>query len=154
MKVRRAIIKDLKRVQDLYGIVSDEMAGTIYDIMWRRDIYPSKKEIVKDIRHHELYVLEKDNKIIGAMVLNHEYDEWYKEYVSGDTGIWIGNGISDQYLINVNTANKEVINSCGDSFGYVIKQEEPYLIKLLGMKQKGEENGLFRRKNHAICAKK
>ena len=49
MKVRRAIIKDLKRVQDLYGIVSDEMAGTIYDIMWRRDIYPSKKEIVKDI---------------------------------------------------------------------------------------------------------
>ena len=33
MKVRRAIIKDLKRVQDLYGIVSDEMAGTIYDIM-------------------------------------------------------------------------------------------------------------------------
>mgnify|MGYP003193696961 CR=1 FL=1 len=31
MKVRRAIIKDLKRVQDLYGIVSDEMAGTIYE---------------------------------------------------------------------------------------------------------------------------
>lgn len=79
MKVRRAIIKDLKRVQDLYGIVSDEMAGTIYDIMWRRDIYPSKKEIVKDIRHHELYVLEKDNKIIGAMVLNHEYDECYNK---------------------------------------------------------------------------
>ena len=25
MKVRRAIIKDLKRVQDLYGIVSDEI---------------------------------------------------------------------------------------------------------------------------------
>ena len=55
------------------------MAGTIYDIMWRRDIYPSKKEIVKDIRHHELYVLEKDNKIIGAMVLNHEYDECYNK---------------------------------------------------------------------------
>ena len=63
----------------LAEIVSDEMAGTIYDIMWRRDIYPSKKEIVKDIRHHELYVLEKDNKIIGAMVLNHEYDECYNK---------------------------------------------------------------------------
>ena len=65
--------------QGLAEIVSDEMAGTIYDIMWRRDIYPSKKEIVKDIRHHELYVLEKDNKIIGAMVLNHEYDECYNK---------------------------------------------------------------------------
>lgn len=62
MKVRRAIIKDLKRVQDLYGIVSDEMVGTIYDIMWRKGYLSFKKRIVKDIRHHELYVLEKDNK--------------------------------------------------------------------------------------------
>ena len=56
-----------------------DKSPTIYDIMWRKDIYPSKKEIVKDIRHHELYVLEKDNKIIGAMVLNHEYDECYNK---------------------------------------------------------------------------
>ena len=79
----------------------------------------------EELENYSFVIIDNASKL-----KNHEYDEWYKEYVSGDTGIWIGNGISDQYLINVNTANKEVINSCGDSFGYVIKQEEPYLIKL------------------------
>ena len=68
MKVRRAIIKDLKRVQDLYGIVSDEMAGTIYDIMWRRDIYPSKKEIVKDIRHMMNAITSYHGKYLRMMM--------------------------------------------------------------------------------------
>ena len=99
------------------------------------DLYETFKK-AEELENYSFVIIDNASKL-----KNREYDEWYKEYVSGDTGIWIGNGISDQYLINVNTANKEVINSCGDSFGYVIKQEEPYLIKLLGMKQKGEENG-------------
>lgn len=72
---------------------------------------------------------------------NREYDNWYKEYISGDTGIWVGNGINDQYLITTNYTNSDRINNCGESFGYVIKQSEPNLIKLLGMKEKGDENG-------------
>ena len=26
---------------------------------------------------------------------NHEYDDWYKNYITKDTGIWVGNGIND-----------------------------------------------------------
>ena len=77
----------------------------------------------------------------ATRIKNHEYDEWYKNYITGDTGIWVGNGINDQYLINVNSTGQEIINNCGESFGYAIKQENPKLIKLLGMKEKGEENG-------------
>ena len=72
---------------------------------------------------------------------NREYDDWYKEYISGDTGIWVGNGINDQYLININLTNSDILNNCGESFGYAIKQGEPNLVKLLGMKEKGDENG-------------
>lgn len=32
---------------------------------------------------------------------NHEYDSWYKNYISGDSGIWVGNGIEAQYLLLV-----------------------------------------------------
>ena len=39
MKVRRAIIKDLKRVQDLYGIVSDEMADIALAMKKRTPLY-------------------------------------------------------------------------------------------------------------------
>ena len=72
---------------------------------------------------------------------NHEYDEWFKEYIPGDTGIWVGNGASDQFLITINSTSNDLINNCGKSFGYVIKEGEATLVKLLGMKDKGEENG-------------
>lgn len=67
---------------------------------------------------------------------NHQYDEWYKNYINEDTGIWVGNGIKDQYLMNITTNNAELINTCGESFGYVVKQGEATLIKLLGMKER------------------
>lgn len=72
---------------------------------------------------------------------SHEYDEWYKNYISGDTGIWVGKGVTDQYLINVNINDRTTINKCGDSFGHIIIREESTVVKLLGMKEKGDENG-------------
>ena len=71
---------------------------------------------------------------------NHEYDDWYKKFVTKDKGIWIGNGISDQYLLHLNSINRNIINNCGNSFGYIIEQEEAKMIKLVGMKDVGDEN--------------
>jgi len=70
----------------------------------------------------------------------HEYDEWYKEYVVDDNGIWIGNGVADQYVIKLNRVQTELSNSIGTSFGYVINQGNPTLIKLLEMNEDGDEN--------------
>ena len=70
---------------------------------------------------------------------NHEYDEWYKNFLTGDTGIYVGNGIDDQYTIIIND-RQGLINNCGRSFGYVIRQGIPTMIKLLGMKENGDEN--------------
>ncbi len=69
-----------------------------------------------------------------------EYDEWYKNYIANDGGIWVGKGISDQYLISVNQNEKNIENYCPDSFGYVIKKGVPTYIKLLGMKGNDEED--------------
>ena len=72
---------------------------------------------------------------------NHAYDEWYKNYTLGDAGIWVGNGITDQYTININLKDKNIINRCGESFGYTVRRENATLVKLLGMKDYGDENG-------------
>ena len=71
---------------------------------------------------------------------NHEYENWYKNYISGDFGIYVGNGIDDQYLINIDDRS-ELINNCGRSFGYIIRQGIPTLIKLLGMRESSDDNG-------------
>lgn len=75
-----------------------------------------------------------------AKIKNHVYDEWYKNYISGDSGIWVGNGITDQYTITINLKDKNIVNRCGESFGYVIRREEATMMKLLGMKEE-DENG-------------
>lgn len=70
---------------------------------------------------------------------NHEYDEWYKNFLTGDTAIYVGNGIDDQYTIIIND-RQGLINNCGRSYGYVIRQGIPTMIKLIGMKENGDEN--------------
>lgn len=71
---------------------------------------------------------------------NHEYDEWFKNFATKDNGIWVGNGVDNQYLININSDRKEIVNNCGRSFGYAVNQGVAKLIKLIKMKENGGEN--------------
>ena len=71
---------------------------------------------------------------------NHEYDEWYKNFVTKDNGIWVGNGVDNQYLITITSERRLIVNNCGNSFGYAINQGTATLIKLIEMKENGEED--------------
>ena len=70
----------------------------------------------------------------------HEFDIWYKQYVENDNGIWIGNGFDDQYLISL-IDRRGISNNVGNSFGYIVKSGEFKEIKLIGMKDIGEDYG-------------
>ena len=92
-------------------------------------------EMAEKLGNYNFVIIDGFSKI-----KNREYDEWYKKYLTGDSGIWVGNGISDQYLISIDN-DENIVNNCGNSFGYLIEQEQAQMIKLLGMKEKGDENG-------------
>ena len=64
---------------------------------------------------------------------NHEFDPWYKATIVKDTGIWVGNGIENQFSITVTSERKKLVNNCGRSYGYTVKQGEATLTKLVGM---------------------
>ncbi|MGN1326796.1 MAG: FtsK/SpoIIIE domain-containing protein, partial [Clostridia bacterium] len=86
----------------------------------------------EELKNYNFIIVENFTRL-----KSHEYNEWYKNYISGDSGIWVGNGISDQYLISVNITDRNGMNKCGKSFGHVIKREEATTVKLLGMKEEG-----------------
>ncbi len=90
----------------------------------------------ENLKNYRFILVDNNSKF-----KNREYDQWYKEYISGDTGIWIGNGVNDQYLISISNMGNRLNNRCGESFGYIIKQGEPICIKLLGIEEKGDDNG-------------
>lgn len=71
---------------------------------------------------------------------NHEYDEWYKNFVTKDNGIWVGNGVDNQYILTITSERRLIVNNCGNSFGYAIKEGKATLIKLIEMKENGEED--------------
>ena len=75
----------------------------------------------------------------ATKIKNHEYDDWFKEYITGEDGIWVGNGMEDQYIFELNS-NKDLINNCGESFGYAVNNSDETMIKLLGIKDKGDDD--------------
>lgn len=85
----------------------------------------------------------KSNFIIvenAIKLKNHEFDEWYKDYIVQDTGIWVGDGFDSQYLMNINADRMDINDACGRDFGYVVKKGKFNFIKLLGMKEAGDED--------------
>ena len=67
------------------------------------------------------------------------YEEWYKSAVDDTQGIWIGNGISDQYTFKLLSTPRELREEIDEGFGYVIISGKAHLVKLV---QVGEgENG-------------
>lgn len=82
--------------------------------------------MVEQIGNCSIILVENDTKI-----KNYEYNEWYKNYINKENGIWIGNGIDNQYVINV--TDRYNLPRCDCSFGYAIKQGNPNMIKLLEM---------------------
>ena len=89
---------------------------------------------VKDKGKHSFIIIEKSDKLE-----NHLYDDWYSEHINQENGIWISNGVEDQTIITTEFSLDGLENKCGKSFGYVVNDGNPTLIKLLGLKE-GDEN--------------
>lgn len=58
-----------------------------------------------------------------------EYDSWYKNSVTNNRGIWLGNGIANQYVIKLNKIPRELYEEIPNDFGYVIEKGYALLIK-------------------------
>lgn len=61
----------------------------------------------------------------------YSYEEWYKKQVTSADGIWVGDGIADQYILKVNKLTGDLYEEHGDEFGYVLNRNKPILVKLL-----------------------
>ena len=60
-----------------------------------------------------------------------EYDDWYRSTVNNTRGIWIGDGIANQFTIKLTKTTKDLYDEIGNKFGYTIERGTPVLIKLL-----------------------
>ena len=90
-------------------------------------------ELLKEAEENEncrFIIIDNPNRL-----KNHQYEAWYKNYITGESGIWVGSGIEDQFLIRVTSRSERLPNACGNSYGFVINDGNATMIKLIGVKE-------------------
>ena len=70
----------------------------------------------------------------------YEYEDWYRASINNTRGIWVGDGIANQFSIKLAKTTKDLYDEIGNKFGYLVERGTPALIKLLEEVEKGEES--------------
>lgn len=68
----------------------------------------------------------------SAAKLNaYAYEAWFKRQIPGSDGIWVGDGIAEQYLLKVGKVRGGMYGELGAGYGYAVAKGRPILTKLL-----------------------
>ena len=68
--IRRATLFDLAGVARLYEEIHDAQARGRVTTGWLRGVYPTRETAEAALQRGDLFVLEEDNRILGAAVIN------------------------------------------------------------------------------------
>ena len=66
-------------------------------------------------------------------------ESWYREIFTGQEGLWIGNGISDQSLLKVSSFGKEFRADYKNDMGFYVSSGDTTLVKLLNFDSEDSE---------------
>ena len=79
LQIRTAEKTDYQTVRDFYYSLTDAMEDAEFKPGWEKDIYPSQEFLLHSIEKGELYLGMEDGKPATCMVINHEYNESYRQ---------------------------------------------------------------------------
>lgn len=84
----------------------------------------------------DLFTLSKDLDTFAFVLVDSidkikkiEFDSWYKECVNPNNGIWIGNGINDQFTLKISNRIDAMREEIPYNFCFVIQRGKPTLVK-------------------------
>ena len=83
------------------------------------------------------------NIIVAEQVKNISsvsFEKWYKANVSSSDGLWVGNGITEQYQMKANKTTSEMHEDITPEFGYSLIKGKCVRLKLLNNRAKEEED--------------
>ncbi len=66
------------------------------------------------------------------------FEKWYKANVSASDGIWVGSGITEQYVLKANKTTSEMHEDITPEFGYSLIKGKSIRIKLLNNKKEDD----------------
>lgn len=79
LQIRSAGNDDYSDVRSFYASLIETLQEAEYSPGWEIDIYPTQEFLIRSIECGELYIGEAEGQIVSCMVVNHQYNEGYKE---------------------------------------------------------------------------
>ena len=79
LTIREAFDDEYNRVRKFYHDLIDAMSEAKYHPMWEKNIYPTDDYLQESIKKQTLFIGEINDSIVGAMVINHDYNESYED---------------------------------------------------------------------------
>ena len=81
LTIKKAEIKDFEKVMSFYDEVCDALVGAKYSPGWIKGIYPYHEDVYDAISKKTMHIAMRNEKIISCMIVNHVYNEEYKNIV-------------------------------------------------------------------------
>ncbi len=119
----KTAIKDIKQTIVVIGGIDKFQAKLQPD--YKKD-FGKLFESGKDLGKYSFIIADSVDKFKKI-----EYDDWYRNTVTNNRGLWIGDGIANQFAIKLTKTTKELYEEIGNRFGYSVERGVPTLIKLL-----------------------
>jgi len=69
---------------------------------------------------------------------SYNYEPWFKRHITGSDGLWVSDGVADQYLLKVSKVTNDLYEEIGSEYGHSIVRNRPTLVKLLTSKSDEE----------------
>lgn len=70
---------------------------------------------------------------------HYNLEPWYRRQISGTDGLWLGDGIADQYQIKVNKVTSDLYEDLDSEYGYLVTRGRPVLVKLLSAREEDSD---------------
>ena len=77
MKIRKANIKDIPAIANIYDEICDAQDEGKLAVSWVRGVYPTEDTAMVALKRNELFVIEEDGKIIGTGIINKKQMDAY-----------------------------------------------------------------------------
>lgn len=93
MIIRKAILSDISAVSEIYDDIHTAEESGLTTIGWVRGVYPTKKTAEAALERGDLFVLEEEGRITGAVIINQSQCDGYEtanwQYPAADSEIMV-----------------------------------------------------------------
>ena len=103
-------------------------------------LYALKEQLEEKENEKLALVLEKGSSKLNVRIIiaesakciaSYNFEKWYKTNISQTDGIWIGNGITDQYYLKLTKTTSEMTQEISNQYGYSVKAGKAVKVKLI-----------------------